>query len=213
MALSPPDPSLFRRTPYLWQYGRPGGGAVFDFRLGRGREGPKIFLGQFEGILQTDGYIAYEKVGGPKMVRACCWAHARRGFYEAHKLSPGETVARDIVRLIDDLFGIDAEARTQGLGTAGRDALRQRQARPLLGAIRVAIGAARESALPSSKLGRAITYTLGLWPKLEHFLDWPELELSNNLAENSMRLSRWAGKTGSTQGVLRPDRGWQPSSP
>ena len=51
---------------YLWQYGKPGGGVVFDFRLGRGREGPKEFLGQFEGILQTDGYAAYDHVGGPR---------------------------------------------------------------------------------------------------------------------------------------------------
>jgi hypothetical protein len=172
---------------YLWQYGRPGGGAVFDFRLGRGREGPKVFLEEFEGILQTDGYVAYEKVGGPKLIHACCWAHARRKFYEAHKVSPGETVARDIVLLMDQLFGIDAEARAQGLDLAGRDALRQEQARPLLQAIKAAIEAARASALPSGKLGQAIAYTLGLWPKLEHFLAHPVLELSNNLAENSMR--------------------------
>jgi transposase len=43
---------------YLWQYGRPSGAVVFDFRLGRGRDGPKQFLDQFEGILQTDGYAA-----------------------------------------------------------------------------------------------------------------------------------------------------------
>ena len=172
---------------YLWQYGRPGGGAVFDFQLGRGREGPKLFLGQFDGILQTDGYAAYEKVGGPKMVHACCWAHARRGFYEAHKLSPGETVSRGIVVLIDELFGIDAEARAQGLDAAGRDVLRQERSRPLLAKIGTAVEAARRSALPSSKLGKAIRYTLGLWPKLERFLDHPVLELSNNLAENSMR--------------------------
>ena len=48
---------------YLWQYGRPGGSTVFDFRMGRGREGPKQFLGQFEGILQTDGYTAYDHYG------------------------------------------------------------------------------------------------------------------------------------------------------
>jgi transposase len=48
---------------------------VFDFRLGREREGPKRFLGNFEGILQTDGYAAYDHVGGPKMVHAACWAH------------------------------------------------------------------------------------------------------------------------------------------
>jgi len=50
---------------------------VFDFRLGRGREGPKAFLGNFEGLLQTDGYAAYDKVGGPKLVHAACWSHSR----------------------------------------------------------------------------------------------------------------------------------------
>jgi len=40
---------------YLWQYSRPGGAVVFDFRMGREREGPKRFLGNFEGILQSDG--------------------------------------------------------------------------------------------------------------------------------------------------------------
>ncbi len=35
---------------YLWQYGTPGGETVFDFQLGRGREGPSKFLGRWEGI-------------------------------------------------------------------------------------------------------------------------------------------------------------------
>ncbi len=172
---------------YLWQYGQPKGSVIFDFKLGRGREGPKHFLGSFEGILQTDGYIAYEQVGGPKMVHACCWAHSRRGFYEAHKLSPDERVAKGIVELIDGLFAIDAEARAQGLAIEARDELRQERSRPQLRKIREAVEAARESALPSGKLGQAIKYTLGLWPKLELFLEHPVLELSNNLAENSMR--------------------------
>jgi hypothetical protein len=40
---------------------------------------------------------------------------------------------------------------------------------------------------PGGALGKACQYTLGLWPKLTRFLNHPELELSNNLAENSMR--------------------------
>jgi hypothetical protein len=44
-----------------------------------------------------------------------------------------------------------------------------------------------EVALPSSALGRAVNYTLALWKKLARFIQYPELELSNNLAENSMR--------------------------
>ena len=89
--------------------------------------------------------------------------------------------------LINDLLGIGAEARTRGLGTAERDVLRQQRSRPQLAKIRAAVEAARDTALPSSKLGQAIKYTLGLWPKLDRFLDHTALELSNNLAENSMR--------------------------
>jgi len=67
---------------YLWQYGRPEGTVVFDFRLGRGRDGPRQFLGKFEGLLQTDGYAAYDQIGGPKIVHAGCWSHAERYFSE-----------------------------------------------------------------------------------------------------------------------------------
>jgi len=172
---------------YLWQYGKPGGSVVFDFQLGRGRAGPKQFLGNFEGLLQTDGYIVYEKVGGPKMIHAGCWAHARRGFFEAHAVSPTETVAKSIVELMDDLFAVDGEARSRNYDWNARNVLRQEKAPVLLERIKREIEAARKAALPSSKLGKAITYTLGLWPRLKRFLEYPELELSNNLAENSMR--------------------------
>ena len=172
---------------YLWQYSRPGGSVVFDFQLGRGRDGPKKFLAGFNGILQTDGYAAYDKVGGTKRVHAACWSHSRRKFYEAHQVCPGDTVAKGIVLLMDDLFGIDAAARVQNLDLAARDRLRQQHARPLLDTIQRKIEAAREQALPASKLGGAIAYTLGLWERLKRFLDYPELELSTNLAENSMR--------------------------
>ena len=172
---------------WLWQYGRPGGNVVFDFRLGRGRDGPKWFLGQFEGILQSDGYAAYEHVGGPKIVHAGCWAHSRRKFFEALKLHSEDRIALQIVRRIDELFAIDAQARAQKLNHLARHALRLEQARPLLDAIKAQIEAARAQALPASALAKAASYTLALWPKLTRFLEYPELELSNNLAENSMR--------------------------
>src|ERR1039457_3534549 len=82
---------------YFWQYSRPGGTVVFDFRLGRGRDGPKQFLGQFEGLLQTDGYAAYDQIGGPKIVHAGCWSHAERYFSEAVQLNPEDRVATHIV--------------------------------------------------------------------------------------------------------------------
>jgi len=172
---------------YLWQYSRPGGTVVFDFRLGRGRDGPKRFLGQFEGILQTDGYAAYDQIGGPRMVHAACWAHARRQFFEAVQLNPRDPVATPIVARIDELFAVDAEARRRVIGLTGRHALREERAKPLLDDIRSKIEVAQSIALPSSALSKACQYALTLWRKLTRFLEYPELELSNNLAENSMR--------------------------
>ena len=172
---------------YLWQYSRPGGAVIFDFRLGRGREGPKQFLGKYSGILQTDGYVAYEQVGGPGMVHAACWAHARRGFCDVVKLNPGDPVATPIVEKINDLFAIDAVVREQGWSMEARQALRREKAPAVLDAIKTAVESALASALPGSTLGKACQYTLGLWPKLTRFLEYPELELSTNLAENSIR--------------------------
>jgi hypothetical protein len=41
--------------------------------------------------------------------------------------------------------------------------------------------------LPQSVEGKAIAYTLKRWTELTVFLEHPEVELSTNLAENSMR--------------------------
>ena len=92
---------------------------VFDFRLGRGRDGPKRFLGQFEGILRTDGYAAYDQIGGPRMVYAACWAHARRQFFEAVQLNPRDPVATPIVARMDELFAVDVEARRKDADDCG----------------------------------------------------------------------------------------------
>jgi transposase len=172
---------------YLWQYGRPGSGVVFDFRMGREREGPKQFLGQFEGILQTDGYTAYDRVAGPKMVHAGCLAHARRKYIEAIKLDPKDHASARIAALMDELFVIDAHARQQHMSMAERHKLRNEQAPALLSRLRSAILDAQKNVLPKSAAGKAASYTLALWSKLTLFLKHPELELSNNVAENSMR--------------------------
>jgi transposase len=172
---------------FLWQYGTPGGAAIFEFRMGRGRDGPLRFLGDFEGILQTDAYAAYDRVGGPKMVHAACWAHARRKFDEAIKINKQDLVSTRILVQMGKLFAIDAQARDEHMDHARRHVLRMERAPLVLTEIKAQIEAAGQDALPSSPLGRACSYTLRLWDRLTRFLDYPELELSNNLAENSMR--------------------------
>jgi transposase len=172
---------------YLWQYGKPGGETVFEFCMGRGREGPQKFLGQWEGILQTDGYQAYDTTGGPKLVHVGCWAHARRKFVDAVKVNPDDGAAVQMVVRMDALFLVDRDARKKQMTGEERLATRRQHAEVWAEEIRQECVELRATVLPKSALGKAITYTLNQWPKLRRCFDYGEVELSNNLAENSMR--------------------------
>jgi hypothetical protein len=90
--------------------------------------------------------------------------------------------SRSALNRMDELFAVDAEARRRVSGLTGRHALRQERAMPLLDDILRKIEAAQSVALPSSALSKACHYALTLWKKLTRFLEYPELELSNNLA-------------------------------
>jgi hypothetical protein len=181
------DGSGSNHQAYLWQYGTPGGMTVFDFQMSRKQERLLNFLGTFEGRLQADAYAAYDRVGGPKMVHAACWSHSRRYFVDAVKLNKQDAASIRAVELINELFAIDPQARNQNMDHVARHALRHEKAPPLLAQIRTYIQEMSKTVLPTSAAGAGCTYTLGIWKRLIRFLDFPELELSTNLAENSMR--------------------------
>jgi Transposase IS66 family len=69
-------------------------------------------------ILQSDGYAAYDHVGGCKIVHAGCWAHARRKFFQAVELNPQDQTAIGIVAQMDELSEIDEKA-SRGLKPRG----------------------------------------------------------------------------------------------
>jgi hypothetical protein len=143
---------------YLWQHGTPGGSVVFDFRMGRAREGPKLFLDKYAGLLQTDGYAGYDGVGGEGLVHAACWSHARRKFVDAVKLNREDQAAIGLVARIDALFAIDARAREHKLDYVQRHVLRQRESAPLLEPPRTALQAALQVSLPASATAKACKY-------------------------------------------------------
>src|SRR5215469_16071802 len=119
--------------------------------------------------------------------KSAFWAHARRKFFEAVKLNPRDQTSIRIVALMDELFAIDAQARAEKLTQSDRHLLRLEKAKPLLEQIRTAVQVARGDALPKSALPKACNYSLTLWQRLIRFLDYPVLELSNNLAENAIK--------------------------
>lgn len=172
---------------YLWQFGNPGGTTVFAFHLGRGGEAAHAFLAGYKGILQTDGYTGYNAAAKDAAVHAGCWAHVRRYFVDAVKVNKLDPVAVDFVQRLDSLFAVDREAGNAKMTLPERAALRRDKSAPIVAGIHEKLLAVQGTVLPKSKLGEAVDYALGQWPRMTVFLDYAEIELSNNLAENSMR--------------------------
>ena len=172
---------------YVWQYSRPGGPVVFDFQMGRGREGPKKFLGEFSGTLQSDGYSAYDRIGGEGITYAGCMAHARRGFVDAMKVEPGDRALAEIVEEIAQLYAVEKKAREIGLTHQERACLRKLRSEPLLAALKEKIVRTRQQVLPQSAAGKACAYALGQWNRLMVYATRGEVEIDNNWCENAMR--------------------------
>jgi transposase len=174
---------------YVWEYSRPFGPVVYEFRMGREREGPRNFLKDYGGRLQTDGYAAYNKIGGKGMEHFACMAHARRKFIDASKIDPKDARPVAIIGKIGELYGVEKSAREAGLDDLGREALRKEKSVPILAELKAMILKARAEALPKGALGRACDYALGLWVRLERYAAEGNgmVEIDNNWAENAMR--------------------------
>lgn len=173
---------------FMWEFSRPFGPVVFDFQMGRSRAGPEAFLQGFNGVLQTDGYVVYNKLGDG-IEYAACLSHVRRGFHKAHQLQKKDPRPLEILELISQLYQIEEQARETGANHAQRLALRQENSRALVQRLQERILAIRAETdvLPASQLGKACQYAMGQWERLLLFLDHGHIEIDNNWCENAIR--------------------------
>ncbi|MEI6033324.1 MAG: IS66 family transposase [Verrucomicrobiae bacterium] len=175
---------------YLWVTGKPGGDAVFRWKTSRAAQCVKEILPpEFKGILQTDAYSAYGSFAKdrPEVTMAGCMAHARRKFYQAREQKPG--VANFILSHIAALYRIEASLRKQKAGPVLREAARAAASRPILARLERALKILAPRFLPKSNMGKAIAYTLSIWPSLQVYLTAGRVEIDNNLVENAIRPS------------------------
>ena len=183
------DRSLQRKNHqgYIFEYGRPTSNVIFKYQKGRGREGPDLFLENFHGILQTDGYKVYEGVFPEQIQRMACMAHVRRKFHEASQLQSSDPLPVEILMKIGELYKIEAEARQLNLNHEERRAYRQKHSSSKMEELKKRILEIHEKVLPQSALGKAAHYALGQWTALETYLEEGEVEIDNNHCERAIR--------------------------
>jgi transposase len=158
----------------------------FDYRQGRGREGPNEILKDFKGYLQTDGYNVYDIFKENKDITLLhCMAHARRKFFEAKNNNPA--VAQYALEQIGLLYAIERKAKEQQLTADEIFELRQAVAVPILESLGKWMKETYLISLPKSTIGKALGYNIKRWPELKIYASDGKLNIDNNPVENSIR--------------------------
>jgi len=85
------------------------------------------------------------------------------------------------------LYITEREAKEKGQSFEQRKELRVKQSLPVLHELEKWMKEQLPDVLPKSSIGQAITYTLGLWKRLTRYIENGQVEIDNNLIENSIR--------------------------
>jgi transposase len=169
--------------------------AWYEYHPARAAFHAKEFLKGYTGFLQTDGYEGYDCAvkDMPGVIHAGCFAHARRYFFEASKISNKPQSAEEGIKHIRRLYLLEDELRGQYINDKENPdyekflAERKARAGPILGKFKEWLMKRKDEVPPSSLLGKAVNHSLVQWDKMAAYLESPYLTPDNNACENAIR--------------------------
>ena len=158
---------------------------VFDFAKSRSGENARRMLQDYGGTLVVDDYSGYKATFREgSVIEAGCWAHARRKFFDAHKLNHSE-IAKQALQWIAELYALEREAKD--LDIEDRLAIRRTRSKPLLSEFKAWLLAQRVQLVKADVTARAMDYTLRRWDALLVHVDDARVPVDNNPVENVIR--------------------------
>ena len=161
----------------------------FTWSPSRGSGHVKAQLGDFAGILLSDGYAAYDTYAKakPEVTQAQCWAHTRRYFERALDSDPA---AAQVLELIGTLYQIEAQIRDKALDGEAKLAYRACHAHP---AVEAFFGWCHEQRqrldlVNSEPLAKALVYAENHQAQLRVYLSDPDVPIDTNHLERALRV-------------------------
>jgi transposase len=157
---------------------------MYNFTLGRGREGPLEFFKGYKGNFVSDAYGGYEELFRTEdITNISCWSHARRYFKKAQDTNP--KAATEVLTLIAQLYRTEKKIKRDTPDI--RLMVRKKESRPQLARILLWLRKNKYSYLPQSPMNQAIQYALNIRKRLTRYTKDDRLPIDNNLAENAIR--------------------------
>ena len=160
---------------------------VFYYDMGsRSHDTARKLLRGYRGTIQTDGYGAYDQFESDPHIQVIgCWAHARRKWSDA--LDEDRRTASEALVYINKLYHIESEARDAGISGDALKTKRQEEAYPIILQFEKWMYGTAGRVSQNSRIGKAISYTLPLLPRLSRYVNDGRFCIDNNLVENAIR--------------------------
>jgi transposase len=164
---------------------------IYEYHASRSGDAARKFLEDYQGVVQTDVFKGYDFLDSMVgIIHLGCWTHARRKFTDVTKAmgkdhAPG--AADTALEYIGRLYRLEREARQKKLSTEEVYRMRQEQSAPIVKAFKKWLRYQSTQTPPKGLLGKAISYALSQWERLENYLKDGRLTMDNNLAENAIR--------------------------
>ena len=172
---------------------------LYDYQKTRSSSCPEKFLKGFEGYLQTDGYVGYNKLvkENKNITHINCMAHIRRKFYEAIAplLKDKEALkdSKDIIgfNYCEQIYKLEQQIKEEHLEDKDfykkRYEMRQENLKPLLEKFITFVEEEIGNALEQSAFGKALKYANTCLPNMKNVLEDGSLEIDNNAAERAIK--------------------------
>jgi transposase len=162
---------------------------IFKYKDSRASENIGEFIAGYSGFLQTDGYAGYDSALSNRddIIHVGCFAHARRKFFEAQKVSSQSKSAAIGLKYIRKLYSVETELRDKKLSDAVFVEQRKAQTKSTLDNFKKWLDKLVTNTKAETLLQKAVNYAHNQWDKLIAYLGDAELTPDNNLSENAIR--------------------------
>lgn len=177
------------QTAYFWPVYGDKDEVVFPFSPTRAGAMVREVLGEYCGVLVSDGYQAYARHAEQtnKLVHAQCWSHTRRHFVKAEDVEPNLTARA--LRYIRDLYDAEAELKRKFLDDTKQIEQRGKWCKPIVDDffdwLKQTID--ERLLLPSNPFTAAAGYALDREAALRVFLEYPNVPIDTNHLEREIR--------------------------
>lgn len=177
------------RKGYVWQINDCSGlnlGRFFYYKKGsREKAVPIGLFKDYSGAVQVDGYKGYDFLElEPSITLLGCMAHVRRKFTDAEREDPRAKYPLDQIHL---LYELERQLVDQQATDQEKAIQRQEKALPILNLLDKWMEYQQSAIMPKSLLGKAISYTYHLMPRLKRYAQDGRYNIDNNACEQGNR--------------------------